>query len=562
VVSFFLKVLLGHKRQLILITALQLPLALATIWTAFLIKAIIDSITQSGSAYANAQTNVIIFISLILLQSCVQLFSTRLGINLKTKVSNTLQLRLMEHIQALEFKNIQSEHGGKFLTLITSDVDNVAGTIADQVPRLLKSVVICVGATIAVSLIYPPFLLAFAIFVPFIFIYNKFFGRKMKALHIEMQEKETLFRNLTQDILGNVAVIKAFGNANKWIAEMAGRQQVRTRASIKKAMLSNIVTTALSFGGYVAFILILFVGAGMVRDKAITFGALISFIQLVSYSTNSIRGIATSSGSFASCLGSASRIMGVLDLSKEPVGEMPEVPTDSGVGVRFLDVTFKYENNPHHLPTQNVLENLSFEILPRQMIGIVGASGVGKSTLANLIMSFYKPQSGVVLLKTEEGMEFEVSSKTRNVISYVPQGNTVISGTIRDNILMGAQSASDEEVKVALELAGLCEILDWPEGLETQIGEKGTRLSAGQAQRVCLARAFVRTSRLLILDEATSNLDIATEMQIIKSLHERMTNRTIIIITHRLEALEYCDKVFRLDNFGKSFFELSSRGLQ
>ena len=556
--EYVVKTAAQFKKSLLILSLIQLPLALATIWTAFLIKSIIDSITAKNAAQG-AVGYVTIFILLIITQSLVQLFSTKYGLKLKTDLANGIQLKLMAHIQKLEFKHLQQQHGGKLLTLLTSDVENISATISDQLPKLVKSVVICVGASIAISLIYPPFLLLLILFIPVAFLYNKLYGRKMKKIHIDVQEKENHFRTYVLDILGNLAVIKAFGNYEIWLQRLSEKQSIRTEASINKAMLSNVVTTIMSIGGYLVFVFILFFGAEMVRSGAITFGILISFIQLVSYSTNSIRGIAAVSGGFASCLGSALRLLTIIDLANEPEGQMPNIT--GGVGVRFQDVTFGYHGGNGDSIEGNVLTDTNLEIFPYETVGIVGVSGVGKSTIANLIMSFYKPQSGQVLFTLEHAASesgdssavtaFEACQKARRIISYVPQGNTLMTGTIKENVLVGAPNASSIEIRKAIELAGMEEIYEWTEGVDTVLGEKGTRLSAGQAQRICLARAFIRDANVLILDEATSSLDVETEMKIISRINDHMKDRTKIIITHRMEALQYCDKILLVSENGQ-----------
>ena len=263
-------------------------------------------------------------------------------------------------------------------------------------------------------------------------------------------------------------------------------------------------------------------------------------MTLINRVQSPILGLAQQIPRVVSVLASAGRVM---ELQNIPLEEKKEITMQTEhIGVDIKDLTFGYTE-------ETVLENVSLNVKPGEFVAIIGESGIGKTTLIRLIMSFMSNVQGVVSFYNGAGESIKANASTRNFIAYVPQGNTLFSGTVRENILMGNLSATEEEIYDALKLsAGYDFVMELPKGLDTVIGERGHGISEGQAQRLAIARAFVRKAPLLILDEATSSLDEATELSVLEGLQALNPKPTCIIITHRKSILKYCDREIKIEN--------------
>ena len=258
-----------------------------------------------------------------------------------------------------------------------------------------------------------------------------------------------------------------------------------------------------------------------------------------------------------SILASAGRVMEIQDLQVE--NRIEEKALTQNVGVRADDISFGYNRD-------TVIKSGTFDIEPGQTVAIVGESGIGKTTLIRLLLGFVSIGGGDISYYDSQGEKVPVNANVREFIAYVPQGNTLFSGTLRSNLLMGKPDATQEEIDSALELAGCRSFIDeMPDGIDTVIGEKGVGLSEGQAQRIAIARAIIRKSPFMIMDEATSALDEKTELEVISSLQKLSPRPTCLFITHRRSVLQYCDRQLRIEDgviteeaVGNSIFDQNS----
>ena len=263
-----------------------------------------------------------------------------------------------------------------------------------------------------------------------------------------------------------------------------------------------------------------------------------AFLQLVGRIQRPLADLARMIPTLVSALTSTERLMELEELPMETTGE--PLHMEGVAGVRFADVSFQYADGD-----EEVITHLDEDFAPGSMTAVLGETGAGKTTLIRLILALVRPTAGRVIMYNAE-REVEVSPQTRGNLIYVPQGNTLFSGTIRDNLLLGNPEATDEELWEVLRVACAEFVLSLPEGLDTACGEQGGGLSEGQAQRIVIARSLLRPGSVLLFDEATSALDPDTERRLLERLAEARNGRTVIFITHRPSVLEYCDRVLRV----------------
>ncbi len=359
-------------------------------------------------------------------------------------------------------------------------------------------------------------------------------GRRLKNLSIKVQESESRYRSFIQESLSNILIIKTFCTQGYSSYKLTKCRDERLYWILKKNKTSLVASTTMSLAFQIGYILAFAWGTIGISNNAITFGTMTVFLTLVNRVQAPLVGLAQSIPKIISVLASAGRIIEIQNLSEE---EMHETKMDTRqVGISIDKISFGYTD-------EYVLDNVSMDINPGEFVAIVGESGIGKTTLIRLIMAFTDAAKGIITFYNANGEKKLLDASAREFISYVPQGNTLFSGTIEENVRMGRLDCSDEDIKSALiEACAYDFVMELPDGLQTVIGERGHGLSEGQAQRIAIARALVRKAPFLILDEATSSLDEQTELKVLSSVRSIFPRPTCLLITHRRSVLNYCDR--------------------
>ena len=433
-----------------------------------------------------------------------------------------------------EWLGTQHFHTGDMMTRMTSDAGNVANGMVNVIPEIIVLLIQLVMVFITLY-INSPFLAIFALFLtPFGMALAFLIGRKLKKLQIKVQETETAYRSFIQESLANILVVKAFSNEERFSEHLAELREDRFFWVWKKSKLSSLSNLILNGTFQIGYVFAFVYAAGQIANGEITFGTMTLFLTLFGRIQAPIASLAGQLPGVVSIFSAASRIMDIQDIEDEK-RELP-VNMEGSVGVNVSDVSFAYGK-------KNVLENVTFNIEPGDSAAIIGQSGIGKTTLIRGLMNFISSNSGNIDYYDNYDHKTRVSASVREFVSYVPQGNTLFSGTIRDNILMGKLDATEDEIWEALDMAVCREFLEkLPDGIDTVIGEKGVGISEGQAQRIAIARALIRKSPFLILDEATSALDENTEAEFLKKFDKMSPRPTCLLITHRSSILKYCNK--------------------
>lgn len=524
-------------KALIIIIVLESLTSFASVVMAIASKNLIDLAVKNE--LSKALIFAAMFVGIIVFNQVVNAFLTVYSARTLEQYSYTLRQRVFSKLLNVEWAQVTRFHSGDLLTRLTSDIGTVASGSLSILPSIISLGVQLITAFVTL-LIYEPSLAIFAfMLVPFVVVISRFYSRRMSKMHTKLQETESSYRAHIQESLQNILVIKTFNLEKQSQGKVEEIQKERLHWVTEKSKTGVLANTIMSLGYWLGYGLAFGWGVVKLANKTASFGTMTAFIQLVNQIQGPFMALSRIFPQIISALVSAGRLKELEELNSEASGEQTEVPGTAGI--RFDSVSFEYEKD------ERVLNSISIEAQPGETVAIMGTSGEGKTTMIRLILALLKPNKGKVVCFDGENREYEISSDTRNWFTYVPQGNTLFSGTIAENLRAGEHQATEDEMKQALDMACALDFVEkLPDGINTEIGEKAYGLSEGQAQRISIARALLRSAPIIILDEATSALDIELEERLLENIGKLKPARTCIIITHRKTALSICNKVYKL----------------
>jgi ABC-type multidrug transport system, ATPase and permease components len=534
---WFIKYTKEYIPSIIFVLALDIANSLSSVALAIISKHMVDNAISGNLKYVFYF--IAIFAGIIAVNMLSNAIASIKAVKVQEAFTNGLRQRLFERICGTEWYEVTRYHSGDILTRLTSDVGTVSNGVVNTFPSIISLLFQMIAAFVTL-LTYEPYLAVLAFVLgPITIILSRLWGRKLKSLHIKIQESESLYRSFIQESLEKFTILKAFCMERNKVDTLGNYQNDRMNLILSRNKMNVAASTILSAGYWVGYFLAFGWGAIRLAQKATTFGTLTAFLQLVGQVQQPFVNLAQSLPQVISTVASAGRLMELEELEMEKEGE--QVNNKSLVEVIMDGVDFSYNKE------DVVLRKASFHMKPCEIFALIGPSGEGKTTIIRLLLALLKPGSGRIVYKDENGIEFQASASTRHLIAYVPQGNTLFSGTIADNLRAGNPEATEEELKDAAIKACAWEFIEkLPEGLDTMLGENGLGLSEGQAQRISIARAILRKVPVLILDEATSALDMELEMRVLEGLKNLQPARTCLVITHRMSALKICSKIVKL----------------
>ena len=454
------------------------------------------------------------------------------------------QTRLQQHMQTVvttsilgkEYASLKGFHSGELVNRVFSDVGVVKSGVISLLPSLMSTAVSFTGAAVILITMdwrFVPVLIAVALIGSGLMLA---FREPMKRRHKRMQEAEDALHASTQETLENIRVVKASVSEDRAITNMEKHREHLRFEQIRNAKLSIWMNQGMGSMFDLSWLVCNLWGCVKIYQGTFTYGSLAALIQLVGRIQSPIANAVNLVSQAYGIVASAERLQEVIGLPDEDQG----TELDSFDSIQMEDVSFHYDDG-----ADNVLVNVSATIRRGDFVALTGISGGGKTSLFQLLLGIYRPKSGSVLFR-RGGMSVPASRGTRGLFAYVPQGNTLMSGTLKDNLTMFTDHASDEEINGAVHAACLDDLVA-EVGMDARLGERGIGLSEGQAQRVAVARALLSKAPILLLDESTSALDEQTEAKLLENI-SGMRDKTVIIVTHRRAALEICDYTLHIAN--------------
>ena len=530
-----------YRRQLVIALALVVTYTLATIAGPFLVRYGIDDGIKAGDAGA-LDLAVGLYVAVAIIGYVVNRFQIVLIAKVGEGFLRDMRNRVFQHLLRLSMPYYDREKAGVVVSRMTSDVDSLQELVQMGLLQFVSSVLLIVLTLLLLALTSWQLLLVVAIPLPFVFLASIKFQRDSNQAYLTVRDRIGLMLSHLQEGLSGVRVIQAYGREGVEVDRFADRNQTLYRAHMRSVYIQAWYLPVIEIAGTGATALVVLVGGNLVLDGALSVGTVALFVLSLSNLFDPVQQLSQLFNQVQSAGAGLKKLYEVLDTEVD-VPESPgavDLPARGAVVVAGVDFAYRADLDP-------VLRDVDLEVAPGERLALVGPTGAGKSTVAKLVARFYDPTQGSVSFGGIDLRQATLDS-LRHRIAVVPQEGFLFNGTIRDNVRVGRADATDAEVDAALEDLGVQErFTRLPDGLDTEVRERGSRLSAGEKQLVSMARAALADPAVLVLDEATSSLDPGTEAVVEAAVERLMEGRTTIVIAHRLSTAARADRVGVVD---------------
>ena len=503
----------------------------------FLCKRLVDIATGAATGSLGMYTAIIL--SVIVLRLTVAAINVRVENLTNSKMNFIIRKGLYSNLLYAEWLGKEKRHTGDTVNRLETDVSTVTDVICSDVPQIFTTLIQLMAAVVFLCTLEWRLAALLILITPLFVLFSRIFVHRLREMTRGIRETESQVQSHLQESLQHRMVIQSMENEGR-MEDRLDNLQDREFGQIKERTRFNIfartmLSAAFSFGYITAFLW----GVYGISKGSITFGVMTAFLQLVGQVQRPLLNLTRQIPSFIYSSTSMDRLMEMEDAPKVTVGD--PVKLAGAAGIRVEDLDYRYPDGD-----RMILKGLTFDFPPLSRTAIVGETGSGKSTLIRLMLALLKPVGGRVVLY-DGAQEVTASTATRCNLVYVPQGNTLFSGSVRENLLMGNPEATESEMRAALETAVADFVFVLPDGLETLCGEGGAGLSEGQAQRIAIARGLLRPGSILLLDEFSSSLDPETEQRLMDNLTKKAAGKTMIFITHRERIAQFCERTCRID---------------
>ena len=516
---------------------LSVVVSLAQVW------AVQHAIDVAAGSIPGSLLNAVAFMGLLILANfALNIASVWVRNILGIRAQNRMQQRMLDRILRTEWHGKETLHSGDVLNRLEFDVSNVVVFITETLPNVLSVLMMFLGAFFYLFSLDRILAIITIAIIPVFIVFSKIYVGQMRRYTRQVRDSDSKVQSVLQETIQHRMLIKTLESDDTAVNRLEHTQSELHQNVVRRTKFSLFSNLVLNFGFALGYLVAFAWAALRMSRHTLTFGGMTAYLQLVGRIQGPARNLTKLVPAFVSVFTAAERLM---ELEEDPLEEQGDpVMLDVPCGVRLNHVFYQYS-----AAERLVINDLSFDFKPGSSTAVLGETGAGKTTLIRIILALLKPQQGsVTIYDSHESMA--LTPRMRCNIVYVPQGNTLLSGTIRDNLRLGRLGATDREIAEALHTACADFVFDLPDGLDTECSEAGGGLSEGQAQRISIARALLRDRSIMLFDEATSALDPDTERQLLDNILGRH-DRTIIFITHRQAVVDYCDQTLHLEKFHK-----------
>ena len=525
----------GNRLQAVLnavVGLLGVVVSLSSVWA---VQHAID--VAAHEVEGNIIIAVLLMGGLILSNFALNIASVWIRNILGIKAQNRMQQKLLDRMLRSKWNGKETHHSGDVLNRLETDVTNVVNFLTEIIPNSLSTLALFVGAFGYLFMMDWRLAIVIVIMIPIFILFSRVYVRQMRHLTSEVRTSDSKVQSILQETIQHRLLIKTLEGDSAAVDRLEDTQSVLRSNVVRRTKFSVFSYLVLNLGFSVGYLIAFTWAAVRLSGGTLTFGGMTAFLQLVNKIQNPARQLTHLAPQFVSVFTAAERLM---ELEENPLEEQGEpIELKAPCGVRFIDVAFAYDDSEN-----NVIEHLSYDFYPTSCTAILGETGAGKTTMVRMILALLQPNSGKVEIYNEKE-HHDLSPLLRTNFVYVPQGNTLMSGTIRDNLRLGKLDATDDEMAEALKRSCADFVLELPDGLDTKCTEQGGGLSEGQAQRISIARALLRNRSIMLFDEATSALEPDTERKLLQNILSKR-DKTIIFITHRPAVMEYCDQTIEI----------------
>lgn len=532
------------EHKFVLITSIiNVLYAGLSLWFSLTTKELVDAAV--GQNTNNLIKYAIMLAVFILIQLLFSYIISRLNAFIRARMQKTMRRDVLNEILKKEYKEISAFHSGELVNRMFSDVSNVIDGVTSIVPPLLCMITQLVGAIIILSRLDYRFVLVLCGVGLISLVLTLLFKGKMKRMHKDVQTKEGLVHASLQETVENTKIVKASNSEEYVKAKVDTNLENHYDSQMKRNRFTSVAGTGLRGVFSASWLFAIIWGCFGIASGTYSYGTLMAIMQLVGQIQSPFKNLSGTLQQIYGTISSAERLLDIYNLTNEEKEEVEKVDAEELYKelkeIKISNLNFGYGRE------EDVLNDVNVSLHPGDFIAFTGLSGGGKSTLFLLLLGIYKPINGSIEFIENDLVE-NASKKTRSLFAYVPQGNALFSGTLRENLMMFNENASEKELYEALAVADINTFVDeLADGLDTVLGERGIGLSEGQAQRIAIARAIVSKAPILLLDEASSALDESTEARVLENI-SKLQNKTCFIVTHRKAAFKICNRRLHIEN--------------
>ena len=541
--TWLMRCSMHYKRQILWYLLMGIVGTIMSLAGSVLSKYIIDAVTGGNTPYI--VTALIFFVLMQLFQIGLHALSSRISTKINIDVNQQITAQVYDRLLTTDWEALSAYHSGDLLARINGDVSTISASVLGWIPDLFTRLLQFIG-TFFIILYYDSTLAVLALLTaPITLLMSRYVIRMMRHHNKKMRELNSEIVIFNSESFQNIQILKAFDRTAAYTQKHQQLLQRYRQTSLDYNRFSIRKNTVMSLAGTVVAMACFCWSIYRLQTGHITFGTLTLFLQLSTGLTSAFSALASMIPSAINAATAAGRIIDITQLPQEDLSNAPQLQqwleqtAQTPLTIEAQDLSYHYEDGI------SVLSRINFQAKAGEVIALTGPSGEGKTTFLRLLLGITQPKDGKLQLRSEDSEPFPVNAATRRLFAYVPQGNTLFSGTIEDNLRLIRPDATEEMLYHALEQACAAEFVrQLPLGLKTPVKERGGGLSEGQLQRLCIARALLSDAPILLLDEATSALDAQTEHQVLQNIMGEKNHRICILSTHRLTPLEACHRIY------------------